>query len=254
MTCGVYIIKNYTNNKCYVGSSVNIERRWIRHKTPNSSTCYKLRNAMLKHGIDTFYIEILEEVNVSGITSEELKHILLETEQKYLDLLQPFDSRGYNLCKKAGSTLGNTFKGKRKKPKPYKHTDEYIRKVSGVCSKLNKSVSKFSLAGEKLKTYFNITTAAKDNPGATIQAIAKCCKKSRKTAGNYLWAYEGEFPILKRHKSKKVCMYSLAGEAIMCFYNIKEAAEFIGKSKNSIYKCCRNEQDAAHGFIWKWIQ
>ena len=30
---GIYKITNKINNKCYIGQSVNVERRWHEHKT-----------------------------------------------------------------------------------------------------------------------------------------------------------------------------------------------------------------------------
>jgi len=31
-TCGIYKITNLTNQKCYIGQSVRIEKRWKDHK------------------------------------------------------------------------------------------------------------------------------------------------------------------------------------------------------------------------------
>ena len=50
---GIYKIENIINNKVYVGSSVSIEDRWIRHKTDlvkGKSCSIKLQNSYNKHG------------------------------------------------------------------------------------------------------------------------------------------------------------------------------------------------------------
>ena len=76
---GIYRIKNLVNNKCYYGSSKNIEKRWLRHKNElNKKTHINcvLQRAWDKYGEDNFLFEVVEECN---------SNILLEVEQKYLD-------------------------------------------------------------------------------------------------------------------------------------------------------------------------
>lgn len=77
---GVYRIRNKINNKSYYGSSINIEKRWIKHKRElNSKTHINiiLQRAWIKYGESNFEFEIIEEC---------LLEELIEKEQKYLDL------------------------------------------------------------------------------------------------------------------------------------------------------------------------
>ena len=95
---GIYRIKNLKNKKCYYGSSKNIEKRWRTHS--NNLKNGKHHNAHLqrswdKYGEDNFVFELVEECNET---------ILLELEQKYLDLNPEFNigiksSGGDNLTK-----------------------------------------------------------------------------------------------------------------------------------------------------------
>ena len=95
---GIYRIKNLKNKKCYYGSSKNIEKRWRTHS--NNLKNGKHHNAHLqrswdKYGEDNFVFELVEECNET---------ILLELEQKYLDLNPGFNigiksSGGDNLTK-----------------------------------------------------------------------------------------------------------------------------------------------------------
>lgn len=61
----IYIIKNKINDKVYIGkTNLSIEKRFKQHtKECRKPRCEKrpLYAAMLKHGIDNFYIECLEE-------------------------------------------------------------------------------------------------------------------------------------------------------------------------------------------------
>ena len=77
---GIYRIKNLINGKCYYGSSKQIEKRFKTHKKQlknNTHINCILQKAWDKYGEDNFLFEIVEECNLN---------ILLEVEQKYLDL------------------------------------------------------------------------------------------------------------------------------------------------------------------------
>jgi GIY-YIG catalytic domain/NUMOD1 domain len=96
---GIYRWVNRINNKNYVGSSVNLYRRFINYYYKNylnkrvlirSSHIYR---ALLFYGHDKFNLEILEYCD---------KKFVIKREQHYIDLFKP----EYNILKIAGSTLG----------------------------------------------------------------------------------------------------------------------------------------------------
>lgn len=92
----VYKISNDIDGKFYIGSTNNLIKRYythINHIRTNKNTCVKLIRAVNKHGEDNFKFEIVCECPVDKI---------LETEQEYIDILQPH----YNIAKIAGSNLG----------------------------------------------------------------------------------------------------------------------------------------------------
>lgn len=103
---GIYRMINLTNNKVYVGSSVNLGRRFSSYYSFKYIDRWKtsiICKALIKYGYAKFTLEVLEYCPVEN---------LLEREQYYLDLLKP----KYNILKIAGSTLG------------YKHSEETIAK------------------------------------------------------------------------------------------------------------------------------
>lgn len=86
---GIYKITNIINNKCYVGSSVNITGRWYQHKTElkfNKHHSIKLQRSYNKHGVDNFKYEIIEECDIET---------LIIREQYYIDLFGCYKN-GYN--------------------------------------------------------------------------------------------------------------------------------------------------------------
>ena len=91
--CGVYKIKNIVNDKFYIGSSKDIKNRWKQHKDQlraNKHGNAYLQNAWNKYGEKNFTFEVIEECEPS---------IQFEREQYYLNELNPFDNRGYNIVR-----------------------------------------------------------------------------------------------------------------------------------------------------------
>lgn len=76
-TTGIYKITNKTNNKCYIGQSVNIEKRWYNHKYSYKNSNTKDYNstfhtALRKYGIDNFSFEIIEECDITSLNEREI--------------------------------------------------------------------------------------------------------------------------------------------------------------------------------------
>jgi group I intron endonuclease len=96
MTSGIYEIVNTTNGKRYVGSAINLDRRWKAH-------CYNLsrgkhinihlQRSWKKSGEKSFRFSVIELCEKSR---------LIEREQIHIDSSRP----EFNICPTAGSTLG----------------------------------------------------------------------------------------------------------------------------------------------------
>ena len=93
---GVYRWVNKVNGSCYVGSSINLAKRFKNYYDFNyiSKNKMLISKAILKYGYSNFRLEILEYCDLSEAISRE---------QYYLDLLNP----EYNILKTAGSRLGS---------------------------------------------------------------------------------------------------------------------------------------------------
>lgn len=100
---GIYQIRCKINGKIYIGSAINIRKRWKQHRL--DLRCRKhhsrhLQRAWEKHGPDAFAFEVLQ------VMDNEVD--LLRIEQEWLDRLKPFGRNGYNSCPTAGSRRGST--------------------------------------------------------------------------------------------------------------------------------------------------
>lgn len=77
MACGIYKITNNINEKSYIGQSIDIKKRFSRHKY-NAVTIggrgymYPLSQAIRKYGLENFSFEILEECSEAELNKREL--------------------------------------------------------------------------------------------------------------------------------------------------------------------------------------
>jgi hypothetical protein len=98
---GVYQVKNLSNGKVLLHSSLNLEGPLNRHKFMlkiGSHTNKELQKDWNELGPDQFVFEILEEVRQrKDDPNFNLKDELSLLEMIWLEKLQPFGERGYNL-------------------------------------------------------------------------------------------------------------------------------------------------------------
>jgi len=110
MPSGIYQIRNNLNGNRYVGSAVNLDRRWQDHLTRLRRGQHRnahLQAAFSKYDKGTFVFEVLEHVAPDN---------LIGREQHYLDMLSP----EYNISPTADSSLG------------VRHTNETKQKISAA--------------------------------------------------------------------------------------------------------------------------
>lgn len=123
---GIYQITNHISERCYIGSAVNLTRRWGIHISGlrrGQHANVHLQRAFDKYGESAFGFSILEAV-------EDLSQ-LIAREQHYLDTLHP----DYNIAPTAGSQLGYQFslEARRKMSEAQKgkrHSEQTKRKIS----------------------------------------------------------------------------------------------------------------------------
>jgi group I intron endonuclease len=100
---GVYRVKNTVNGKVLLGSSLNLEGPLNRHKFMlkiGSHTNKELQKDWDEFGPEKFVFEVLEEIKIKEDPNFNLKDELTLLEQIWLEELQPFGERGYNLNEK----------------------------------------------------------------------------------------------------------------------------------------------------------
>ena len=96
---GVFQIRNVTNGKVFVESSLNLDAIWNRHRAQlnfGSHPSATLQEDWKTLGEAHFVFEILSEIeHREGLNVDYNKELKL-LEKMYLEELQPFSERGYN--------------------------------------------------------------------------------------------------------------------------------------------------------------
>ncbi|ASD51971.1 homing endonuclease [Pseudomonas phage PspYZU05] len=172
MESGIYQIKNIVNNKIYVGSAKNFERRWARHikdlENGNHSSI-KLQRSFDLHG-NVFEFSILEKI-------EYVKDIIIERENFWINKLNS-KINGYNI---ADASFGDVLSTHPNKEKILaKRTKTVKEKMESLGKEGRKRL--FSKPGE-LNGRWDPSTHVYCSCGKRITNTASCCAKCRKRTG-----------------------------------------------------------------------
>ena len=138
MSCGIYLITCKSNNKKYVGSSSNINQRWISHKSrlKNNKHTPILQNIYNKYGLCSLEFSILEECEINIIVEreqywynhlKELGNIMLN----YSDIIEN-PTRGKSLTEDRKKHLSKILKGKPNVNKGKKMPQSFCDKISNA--------------------------------------------------------------------------------------------------------------------------
>lgn len=222
----IYKITNLQNNKVYIGqTATSLDRRFRQHQTAAFTLCLKrpLYNAMRKYGLDSFKIELLEEVSSSEAS---------EREQFYIKLYESFAplGKGYNATRggegnilldydlisqlwRDGKSIaeislitGATRYGVRgvlKVLPEYNETESRIRGNNYQHGLRLKSVYQYSPEGTYIMTHESVAQAA-EYLNISTKSLFFALTTPGQLAAGYQWSYEKvESLVPIRHKVRK---------------------------------------------------
>ena len=100
---GVFQIRNLTNGKIYIGSSLDLDANWRSLKFQLNAGSF-LNEPLQKDwnlmGADSFVYEILEKIEPDDTKNLNYSREVKALEEMLIESLQPFDDKGYNWKKK----------------------------------------------------------------------------------------------------------------------------------------------------------
>lgn len=272
---GIYKITNEINGKCYIGQSIDIDKRWKEHKTVyNHPRCshYHIYKAFRKYGIENFSFIVIEECQQS---------LLNEREKYWIEYYDSFNN-GYNMTVGGegtevierdlvyelwdkGLTVNNiannvqcssiTIQRILHNYEKYSTTESFLRRAA----KFKKPITQYGMDGHSISYYDSIIEASRITH-IPADGISACCNGRLKSAGGYQWAFGMEenincyedVIIYKNGKPKRVAQYTKSNEFIDEYESILDAQRKTGIGRLIISRACNGIQKYGAGYIWKF--
>ena len=252
----IYIIKNYINEKVYIGQTKgSIEQRFLSHIKNSKYFDNHLYLAMRKYGTDNFFIEPIEEVADEKLDEQEIYWI------KYYNSY----NNGYNM------TIG----GQGNKRNDYQQildawnngkTINQIKELfdlsdSGVISVLNKLGIPHE---ERRKRYGESKQICESNyflelwnKGYGLNKISQIAHSTKSTIKKRLLDFGiSEKDIEERGialRGKAVIQKDLNDKILKIYPTASEAGRQLGlKSWSQISNCCTGRRKTAYGYKWEY--
>jgi len=222
---GIYKISSLIDNRIYVGSAVNIDKRKYVHfhtLRNNKHKNAKLQNFYNKYGENNLKFEVIEYCN---------KDTLIEREQHYIDTLLPV----FNIAKTAGSNLGIKFTGQALENMRDSHPGY--------------TIYQYDLEGRYIQSW-NRPSEIANVYKCSRTGINKCCTGRFASYIGYLWSYNKleKLEPYVNPRSSPVYQYDKDGLLITCYTSNLEASEKLGVVPNFISKVCMDDRGTVNGF------
>jgi len=227
----IYLITNLSNDKKYVGQTVqNPQERWRQHLKDSKNPKMVISHAINKYGVDNFKFEVIDEcLSIDALN---------EAESGWIYRLDTFNN-GYN------STSGGD--------RNFIITEEFKKRVSDGLKKYyetydvyNKGVPLSEEHKEKLRQY---RLGTKHTEEWKCNA-SKRCKESNSVKRLQEWVKKNGDPKLK----PIVQLDKITGKMIREFESVKQASEQVGTGRTNITNCLTGYSKSAGGFIWVYLK
>ena len=269
----IYKIFNDINDNVYIGQTVQtINARFWQHKNDaKKGSMTSLHLAIMKYGEGHFFIEKIEECEISELDNREKYWI--EYYNSYKD--------GYNMTPGGSGVYSSST------PKRAKIDDNLIFSLWDEGKSISEIVEEtgYSKSAVKnhIKKYSNYSIEESNKRGSHKQAItrqkpivqvdiqgniisyyASAREADEKTdisyqdisyaanngtiAGGYYWCFKN---IEDKNKKFLVIQYDIDGKIINKYNTIKEAAEITHGNLTGICQALNGKQKTSGGFIWK---
>ena len=245
----VYKITNLLNNMVYIGSSVEVERRWRQHKQASINENdhhynYPLMEAFREFGINNFKFEVIETCN-------DYKE-MIKAEHNWIIKEDCVNPKGYN---QTDNTESPMFDPEIAKKMSDTKREKYGKRVCEIDSNGN------------IISIWNSLAEAGEKTGLNRFKISDVCNGRRLTTGNRVFRFidEGEnilIPEVKANQvqtnritktSRKVGAYNANNELVASFDSLQLAAQFCGGDSSAIAAVCRGKRNTHKNYIWRYL-
>ena len=244
----IYKITNQKNGMVYIGSSIEVERRWRQHKEASINEKdhhynYPLMIAFREFGIANFTFEVIDTLPDH--------QAMIKAEHDWIVKENCVVPNGYNQTYQTDSPLLDPAIAK--KMSDTKRV-KYGKRVCEIDE--NKNI---------LEIWDSLAEAG-EKTGLDRFKISDVCNGKRLTTGNRVFRFLDEadnilIPVEKVNQvqanritkaSKKVVKMTLEGEILQVYDSIALAAADTGCDSSAISKVCRGQRNKCGGFKWEF--
>ena len=233
----------------YIGSSIDVERRWRQHKEASINEKdhhynYPLMKSFREFGIDNFQFEIIDTLpNWQSMIEAERNWIIKE------DCVVP---NGYNQTTNTDSPMFDPIIAKK--------MSDTKRKKYG------KRVCEIDENNNILHVWDSLAEAGEDTMLDRFK-ISAVCSGTRLTTGNRIFRFLNEenqiiMPEQKVNQvqsnritksSRRVGAYDKNSNLIQEFDSLQLAAQFCGGNSSTISAVCRGKRRSHKNYIWRYL-
>ena len=244
----IYKITNQKNGMVYIGSSIEVERRWRQHKEASINEKdhhynYPLMIAFREFGIANFTFEVIDTLPDH--------QAMIKAEHDWIVKENCVVPNGYNQTHQTDSPLLDPAIAK-------KMSDTKRAKYGKRVCEIDED--------KNILEIWNSLAEAGEKTGLDRFKISDVCNGKRLTTGNRVFRFLDEadnilIPVEKVNQvqtnritkaSKKVVKMTLEGEILQVYDSIALAAADTGCDSSAISKVCRGQRNKCGGFKWEF--
>ena len=233
----------------YIGSSIDVERRWRQHKEASINEKdhhynYPLMIAFREFGIANFTFEVIDTLPTW--------EAMIEAEHNWILKENCVIPNGYNQTNKTDSPMFDPMVAKKMSDTKRK---KYGKRVCEIDSANN------------INAIWNSLAEAGEITGLNRFKISSVCNGTRLTTGNRVFRFLDEKnqiiePKVKVNQiqsnritktSRKVGAYDKDNNLIQEFDSLQLAAQFCGGNSSTISAVCRGKRKTHKNYIWRYL-
>ena len=244
----IYKITNQKNGMVYIGSSIEVERRWRQHKEASINEKdhhynYPLMIAFRQFGIDNFTFEVIDTLPTW--------EAMIEAEHNWIVKENCVVPNGYNQTHQTDSPMLDPIVAKKMSDTK---REKYGKRVCEIDSTKN------------ILNIWNSLAEAGEATGLDRFKISNVCNGTRLTTGNRTFRFlDNENQIIEPEikvnqvqsnritkTSKKVIKMNENNEELQIYDSIALAAADNNCDASGISKVCNGKRNKCGGFKWKY--
>ena len=245
----IYKITNQKNGMVYIGSSIEVERRWRQHKEASINENdhhynYPLMVAFIEFGIANFTFEVVDTLPTW--------EAMIEAEHNWIIRENCVNPNGYNQTDKTDSPM---FDPEIAKKMSNTKREKYGKRVCEIDSTKN------------ILNIWNSLAEAGEDTGLDRFKISNVCNGTRLTTGNRIFRFlDDENQIIEPEvkvnqvqsnritkTSRRVGAYDKNNNLIKEFDSLQLAAQFCGGNSSTISAVCRGKRNSHKNYIWRYL-